>query len=51
MYHTDPFSISLGDVRNPANFVGFRGPVPLFPHLRQLSVPEVGVCGVYSESP
>ena len=44
-------TISLGDVRNPANFVGFRGPVPLFPHLRQLSVPEVGVCGVYSESP
>ena len=43
--------ISLGDVGEYANFVGFRGLVPLFPHLCQLSVPEVGVCGVYSESP
>ena len=29
----------------------FRGSAPLFPHLCPLSVPEVGVCGVYSESP
>ena len=43
--------ISLGDVEEYANFVGFRGLVPLLPHFCQLSVPEVGVCGVYSESP
>ena len=43
--------ISLGDGTEPANFVGFQGSVPLLPHLCQLSVQEVGVCGVYSESP
>ena len=43
--------ISLGDVADYANFVGFRGSVPLLPHLCPLSVPEVWVCGVYSESP
>ena len=43
--------ISLGNIRNCANSVGFRGSVPLFPDFCQLSVPEVGVCGVYSESP
>ena len=43
--------ISLGDGTEPANFLGFRGSVPLLPHLCQLSVPEVGVCGAYSESP
>ena len=42
--------ISLGDVAD-ANFLGFRGSVPLLPHLCPLSVPEVGVCGVYLESP
>ena len=31
--------ISLGDGTNPANFLGFRGSVPLLPHLCQLSVP------------
>ena len=34
--------ISLGDVADYANFVGFRGSVPLLPHLRPLSVPQVG---------
>ena len=45
--------ISLGDVgvENCANSVGFWGSLPLLPHLCPLSVPEVGVCGVYSESP
>ena len=43
--------ISLGDGADYANIVGFRGLVPLLPHLCPLSVPEVGVCGVYSESP
>ena len=40
--------ISLADY---ANFLGFRGLVTLLPNFCQLSVPEVGVCGVYSESP
>ena len=44
-------AISLGDVGDNASFLGFRGSVPLLPHLCPLSVPEVGVCGVYSESP
>ena len=44
-------TISLGDGADYANFVGFRGSVPLLPHLCPLSVPEVGVCGVYLESP
>ena len=43
--------ISLGDVQNCANSVGFWGLVPLSPHLCPLSVPEVGVWGVYPESP
>ena len=43
--------MSLGDVENCANSLGFRGLVPLLPHLCPLSVPEVVVCGVYSESP
>ena len=43
--------ISLGDDADPSNFLGFRGLVPLLPHLCPLSVLEVGVCGVYSESP
>ena len=43
--------ISLGDDAVPANFVGFRGFRTLLPHFCQLSVPEVGVCGVYPESP
>ena len=37
--------ISLGDVQNCANTVGFRGLVPVFPHLCPLSVPEVGYVG------
>ena len=45
------FGISLGDIRNCANSVGFWVSVPLFPHFCQLSVLEVGVCGVYLESP
>ena len=44
-------SISLGDDAVPANFLGFRGLATLLPHFCQLSVPEVGVCGVYPESP
>ena len=43
--------ICLGDVADCANLVGFQGLVPLLPHFCQLSVLEVGVCGVYSESP
>ena len=43
--------ISLGDDPVPSNFVGFRGLLTLLPHFCQLSVREVGVCGVYSESP
>ena len=43
--------ISLGDDAVPANFLGFRGLATLLPHFCQLSVPEVGVCGVYPESP
>ena len=43
--------ISLWDVTFHANTERFRGLVPLLPHLCPLSVPEVGVCGVYSESP
>ena len=43
--------ISLGDGGEHANFLGFRGSVPLLPHLCQLSVREVGVCRVFSESP
>ena len=42
---------SLGIVADCANFVRFRGSKPLLPHLCPLSVPEVGVYGVYSESP
>ena len=44
-------AISLGDAADYANFLGFWGSVLLLPHLCPLSVPEVGVCGVYSESP
>ena len=44
-------AISLGDDAVPANFLGFRGLATLLPHFCQLSVPEVGVCGVYPESP
>ena len=47
----NPTYISLGDDAVPANFVGFRGLATLLPHFCQLSVPEVGVCGVYPESP
>ena len=43
--------ISLGAYNICANFVRFWGSVPLLPHLCPLSVPEVGVCGVYSETP
>ena len=43
--------ISLGDDPVPSNFVGFHGLATLLPHFCQLSVPEVGVCGVYPESP
>ena len=43
--------IFLGDNGIPSNFVGFRGLATLLPHFCQLSVPEVGVCGVYPESP
>ena len=43
--------ISLGDDPVPANFLGFRGLATLLPHFCQLSVPEVGVCGAYPESP
>ena len=43
--------ISLGDVAECANSVGFQELVPLLPDFCQLSVPEVGVCWVYSESP
>ena len=46
-----PPPISLWDVTFHANTERFRGSVPLLPHLCPLSVPEVGVCGVYSESP
>ena len=46
-----PCNISLGDDAVPANFLGFRGLATLLPHFCQLSVPEVGVCGVYPESP
>ena len=42
--------ISLRDVENCANSVGFRESVPLLPYLCPLSVPDVGVCGAYSES-
>ena len=49
--YTERCAISLGDIRKCANSVGFWGLVPLFPHFCPLSVPEVGVCGVYSESP
>ena len=45
------YRISLGDDPVPSNFVGFRGLATLLPHFCQLSVPEVGVCGVYPESP
>ena len=43
--------ISLGDDPVPSNFLGFRGLATLLPHFCQLSVREVGVCGVYPESP
>ena len=51
--------ISLDDVENCANSVGFRGSLPLLPHLCPLSVPEVGYVGYvrkalekgYSEHP
>ena len=58
MYHHVPNSACVlnitylwGDVDNCANSVGFRGLLPLLPNFCQLSVPEMGVCGVYSESP
>ena len=44
-------NISLGDDADYANFLGFRGLVTLLPNFCQLSVPELGVCGGYSESP
>ena len=34
-----PYTISLGDGTDPANFLGFRGSVPLLPNLCPLSVP------------
>ena len=40
-------TISLGLVVYCANSVDFQGLVPLLPEFCQLSVPEVGVCGVY----
>ena len=43
-------TLSLGLVADCANSVGFQGLVPLLPHFCKRSVPEVGVCGVYSES-
>ena len=46
-----PHGISLGDDADPSNFLGFCGLATLLPHFCQLSVPEVGVCGVYPESP
>ena len=49
--HLMLWDISLGDGGEYANFLGFGGSVPLLPHLCQLSVPEVGVCRVYLESP
>ena len=49
--HAPHPNISLWDVTFHANTERFRGSVPLLPHLCPLSVPEVGVCGVYSESP
>ena len=46
-----PTYISLWDGTDPANTERFQGSDPLLPHLCSLSVPKVGVCGVYSESP
>ena len=43
-------SISLWDGTDHANTERFQGSDPLLPHLCPLSVPKVGVCGVYSES-
>ena len=41
----------LWDGTDPANTEHFQGSDPLLPHLCPLSVPKVGVCGVYSENP
>ena len=46
-----PTYISLGDVAETANFVRFRGSLPLLPYFCPLSVPLGGICGVYPESP
>ena len=43
--------ISLGDDAHYANFLGFHRLATLLPNFCQLSVPEAGVCGAYSESP
>ena len=51
MKHTCHHSNGSRDDADHANFLGFRGLVTLLPNFCQLSVPEVGVCGVYSESP
>ena len=48
--HTIYIYISLWDTAFGANAERFQGLVPLLPHLCPLSVPEVGVCGVCSES-
>ena len=45
------YAISLGDVGDCANTERFRVLVRLLLRLCPLSVPELGVCGVYSESP
>ena len=43
--------ISLWDGGEGANTERFQGSSPLLPDLCSLSVPEVGVCGVYLECP
>ena len=48
--HMACMRLSLGDVAC-ANSVGFQGLVQLLLDFCQQSVLEVGVCGVYSESP
>ena len=42
---------SLRDGGFYANFVGFCWSPSFLPYLCSLGVPEVGVCGVYPESP
>ena len=45
------YAIILWDGTDPANTERFQGSDPLLPHLCPLSVPKVGVCGIYLESP